>query len=150
MPELHSLLVPTLHKEDMDMAIPKSLSEQVLAKDSLSQLRKIFMDTHKFGVTLTTNQEMYADSRATMLRFMVLMTSPGDQMDLKTHILRTIPSTTGTTKVMDISAMDVVVTDVDSAEDTVTDTPRLLGDTTVTTSRRDSVSVTTTPTSVTR
>jgi hypothetical protein len=133
----------------MDIIL-KNLTELENALDGLSQKSKLSTDTTKSGVMVTTSQEMLADSRATMLKSMVLMISLGDQMDIVTHTLITIPSTTGMTKVMDISAMDVVVTDADSAEDTVTDTPRLLGDTTVTTSRRDSVSVTTTPTSVTR
>lgn len=145
MPELPSLQVPTLLTEDT----LKTLTDHIRARDGLSQLRRTFTDITKSGVTVTTSQEMPADSRTTLLKSMDLMISLGDQTDTLTHTLRTIPSTTGTTRVMVTSATDVVVTDVDSAEDTVTDTPRPHGDTTVTTSRRDSVLVTPTPISVT-
>jgi len=146
--ELPSLQVPTPHMDHL-MDMLQSHTESENARDGLSQLSRTFTDTTKFGVTVTTSQVMSIDSRTTTLRSTELMISLGDQTASPTHTLRTIPSTTGMTRVMVTSAMDVEVTDADSVEDMDTDTLKPHGDTTDTTSRRDSESVTPTPTSVT-
>jgi len=73
----------------------------------------------------------------------------GDQTDTPTHIWATTSTTTGTTKVMVMSATHAEVTDADSAEDTVTNTSVLLSVTTDIPSERDSVLVTITLTSET-
>merc|ERR1712048_1131026 len=78
------------------------------------------------------------------------MTPLGDQTDSETQSPTRTPPTTGTTRVMDISATPAEVTDATFAVDTDTSTPTLSGATTDTTSRRDSVLDITTPTSVTR
>merc|ERR1712046_71487 len=78
------------------------------------------------------------------------MTPLGDQTDSETQpLLRTLP-TTGTTRVMVISATHAVVTDATFAVDTDTSTLTPSGDSTDTTSRVDSVLDITTHTSVRR
>lgn len=118
-------------------------------RDRPSQLSRTSTDTTKSGVTDTTSQVTSIDSRTTLLRSMVPTTSPGDQMVSPTQTLRATQSTTGTTRVTVTSATDAVVTDAVSAMDMDIDTLVPPGDTTATTSRTDSVLVTTTHTSVT-
>merc|ERR1719384_2844143 len=78
------------------------------------------------------------------------MTSPGDQMDSRTHTPITMTTTTGTTREMVSSATDVEVTDVSSAVDMDINTETPLSETTDIPSRLDSELVTPTLTLETR